>query len=335
MSTVTSVETPDAARRLGCDVTIENLSVSYGDFDALRDVSVHIPAGTTLALVGESGSGKSTLALAASRLLPPEASITSGTVTVGDTELVGLRGTALRRARGRVSAYLAQDALAALNPVMRVGLQVAEVYRRRDGMNRSDAQARAVQALEDVNIVNPARVARQYAHQLSGGMRQRVMIAMALAFRPEVLVADEPTTALDVTVQAEILRLVSELQQRDGLTVVWITHDMSVVAEIADTVGVVYGGRLVEHSDVVSIFDQPRHPYTKALLACFGNGRATKPKELLQTIPGHPPNGEIPPGCPFHPRCTSATDECRTELVQPLFLKPRHRVACFHPLEIS
>ncbi|MGI5350310.1 ABC transporter ATP-binding protein [Streptomyces sp. CA-250714] len=318
--------------RLGSDVTIENLSVSYGDFTALRDVDLHVPAGTTTALVGESGSGKSTLALAASRLLPAGARITAGSVRVGDVDLTTFSGEALREARGRTAAYLAQDASAALNPVIRVGHQIAEVHRVRNGADRAQADRLARQGLADVGIADPDRVARLYPHALSGGMRQRALIAMALAFHPRLLIADEPTTALDVTVQAEILGLISRLQQEYGLTVIWITHDMSVVAEIADHVAVLYGGRLAEHTDVLTLFEKARHPYTQALLRCFQNGRAAQPKEPFITIAGSPPVGGVPSGCPFHTRCGQADARCRTDLPEPRRLSAGHVAAC-HRLE--
>ncbi|MER6462043.1 ABC transporter ATP-binding protein [Streptomyces sp. NPDC001288] len=323
-----------APRRLGSDVTIDGLSVAYGDHQALHDVTFTVPAGTTTALVGESGSGKSTLALAAGRILPADARITSGTVRVGDTDLTALSGRELQTARGHIAAYLAQDASAALNPVMRVGRQIAEVHRVRHGASRQEADRLAREALGDVGIIDPERVARLYPHALSGGMRQRVNIAMALAFRPRLLIADEPTTALDVTVQAEILHLVGRLQQQYGLTVVWITHDLSVVAEIADHVAVLYGGRLAEHTDVFTLFEGPRHPYSQALLSCFRSGREAAPKEPFTTISGSPPIGRAPDGCPFHPRCPEADVVCSGKVPVPLRLTDDHVAAC-HRLEVT
>ncbi|MCP9211956.1 ABC transporter ATP-binding protein [Streptomyces cucumeris] len=323
---------PAPAATLGSEVTIDRLSVNYGDFTALRDVSLTVPAGTTTALVGESGSGKSTLALAAGRILPPGASISGGSVTVGDTELTALRGKALREARGHTAAYLAQDASAALNPVIRVGKQIAEVHQVRCGASRAEAAELARQGLADVGIPDPDRVARLYPGALSGGMRQRVIIAIALAFRPQLLIADEPTTALDVTVQADILALVSRLQQQCGLTVIWITHDMSVVAELADHVAVLYGGRLVEHTDVLTLFEGARHPYTQALLTCFQSGRFAGPKQPFTTISGSPPVAGPPGGCPFHPRCPQADARCGTELPAPRRVGHDHTAAC-HRLE--
>ncbi|MEV7251964.1 ABC transporter ATP-binding protein [Streptomyces cyaneofuscatus] len=318
---------------LGDDVSISGLTVSYGAAPALRDVYLNIPAGTTTALVGESGSGKSTLALAASRLLPPGASIVSGSVRVGDTDLAALHGPPLREARGRLAAYLPQDASDALNPVTRVGPQIAEVHRVRHGMSRREAAGLARQNLADVGFPDPERVARRYPHELSGGMRQRAIIAIALAFRPRLLIADEPTTALDVTVQAEILGLIGRIQRSCGLTVLWITHDMSVVAEIADRVAVLYGGTIVEQADALTLFETSRHPYTQALLRCFREGRTAAPKQLLEAVKGSPPTGRLPDGCPFHPRCPEADGgRCDTVLPEPRFLAPGHQAAC-HRLE--
>ncbi|NEE30399.1 ABC transporter ATP-binding protein [Streptomyces sp. SID7982] len=326
---MTLLDRPPVA--LGDDVTISALTVSYGGVPALRDVYLNIPAGTTTALVGESGSGKSTLALAASRLLPPGAGITSGSVRVGDTDLASLSGRPLREARGRLAAYLAQDAAVALNPVVRVGHQIAEVHQVRHGMSRREAAALARQNLADVGFPDPGRVERRYPHELSGGMRQRAVIAIALAFRPRLLIADEPTTALDVTVQAEILSLVARIQRQCGLTVLWITHDMSVVAEIADRVAVLYGGTVVEQADALTLFETPRHPYTQALLRCFRQGRTAAPKQLLEAIKGSPPAGGLPDGCPFHPRCPQADESrCRTLLPEPRFLAGGQQAACHH-----
>ena len=296
---------------MSAPVSIEGLTVAYGDQVSLHDVTLDVPAGTILALVGESGSGKSTLAHAASRLLPPNARILGGSIRVGDTDMAALAGRELRSARGSTVAYLPQDALAALNPVMRIGRQIAEVFTAAN--DRADAAELAVEMLRRVSIRDPGQVARKYPHQLSGGMRQRVMIAIALAHRPQLLIADEPTTALDVTVQAEVLELVAELQRDTGVTVIWITHDLSVVKEIADTVAVLYGGRVAEHCAADELFAAARHPYTLGLLGSFGGARTAAPKERFTAIPGSPPLRGGVPGCPFHPRCTRAEDRCRTE----------------------
>jgi ABC-type glutathione transport system ATPase component len=272
---------------MGEDVRVEDLHVRFGETEVLHGVSLKIDAGRTLVLVGESGSGKSTLALAATRLLEPDRAETSGSVHVGDVEMLGLSGATLRRARSRVVAYLAQDASIALNPVMRVGSQIAEAYAVREGLGRRAARARALQGLTDVGMRDPQRTFRQYPHQLSGGMRQRVMIAIALALRPSLLVADEPTTALDVTVQKEILDLVARLQREYGLTVLWITHDFAVVAEIADDVVVMHDGRIVESGPVDRIFDHPEHDYTKRLLHSFAASHsATRKSDRVRNLTG-------------------------------------------------
>ncbi|MDH6198181.1 oligopeptide/dipeptide ABC transporter ATP-binding protein [Mycobacterium frederiksbergense] len=321
--------------RVGSDVRVRNLSVHYGDYHAVRDVSFDIEAGTTLALVGESGSGKSTIALAASRLLDADATIDSGSISVGGVDVLGLTGPDLLQMRGHTVAYLAQDALAALNPVVRIGRQVSEIYAVRGGEKKNVAWEKAIAALRRVNIHDPERVATMYPYQLSGGMRQRVMIAIALAFEPALLIADEPTTALDVTVQADILGMIVDQQERNGLTCLWITHDMSVVAEMADSVAVLYGGQMLEMSDVYSVFDDPRNPYTKKLLECFASGRSAGPKEPFCSIPGSPSARGASTGCPFEPRCDHADDRCRTDVPVAVEMTPQHWTACHHPLEIG
>ncbi|WP_262508446.1 ABC transporter ATP-binding protein [Streptomyces spongiicola] len=303
----------DGPARLGVRVRVENLTVAYGERTALHGVSLDVPAGGVLALVGESGSGKSTLAHAASRLLPPGARVTGGSVHVGDVDMAALRGAELRRARGSRVAYLPQDALAALNPVMTAGRQIAEVFRIAEGHGRREARDRAVEMLGRVGIRDPERTAGRYPHELSGGMRQRVMIAIALAHRPQLLIADEPTTALDVTVQAEVLALVAELRREFGITVIWITHDLSVTAEIADAVAVLYGGRLVEHASAPELFGGARHPYTRGLVATYRDAYAGAPHTRYVSIPGARSDRSAGPGCPFEPRCPEAADRCRVE----------------------
>ena len=309
------------------DLVLDLINVRYDGFAAVRGASVSISGGRTLALVGESGSGKSSLALAAARLLPPGTDVT-GSVRVGERELSDLRGEPLRAARGRIVGYLAQDAMAALNPVMRVGKQVAEVFVRHENAPRREASVQAVDLLRRVGIQAPELVARKFPHQLSGGMRQRVMIAIALALKPGVLIADEPTTALDVTVQAEILALVRELQVELGLVVVWISHDMGVVAEIADEVAVMYGGRIVEHAPVAEVFARPLHPYTAALIGSAREQPGAPAKSPFVTIAGQPPTGDVPPGCPFHPRCPIAVPRCSTDAPAIRELGVGHTVAC-------
>ena len=309
-------------------VQVTDVSIRYGDVEVVTGASLAIERGTTLALVGESGSGKSSLAFAMSRLLPPGGEITRGIVRVGDLEVSSLAGDELRRARGSVVGYLAQDSMAALNPVLTAGLQIAEVFAARDGVSRSQARRDAVEMLAQVGIQRPEGVAGMYAHELSGGMRQRVMIAMALALRPHLLIADEPTTALDVTVQAEIIGLARELQREHGVTVLWITHDMGVVCEVADAVAVMYGGRIIEQGPAAAIFGDPVHPYTRALLATTVGAREAEPKTPFAAIDGTPPTGALPPGCPFHPRCEHAFAPCEREMPANTAVTADHGAAC-------
>jgi oligopeptide/dipeptide ABC transporter ATP-binding protein len=322
--TVAAALAEDAVRHA---LTVEDLHVRYGDRHAVRGVSFAVAPGETLAIVGESGCGKSSTAHAIARLLPP-ATTMAGSVRVGDVDLSGATGAALREARGRVVAYMPQDAMAALNPVQPAGRQIAEVLRFRRGAGRARAAAGAIELLGEVGIRQPQLVARRYAHELSGGMRQRVMLAIALAARPQVLIADEPTTALDVTVQAGILALVRRLVAADQMALVWITHDIGVVAEIADTVAVMYGGRIVEHGPAQAIFEEPAHPYTRALVESPRRSRDAAPKQRFEAIPGAPPLGDFPAGCPFHPRCTHAMPVCAETMPAVSALSPGHVGAC-------
>jgi oligopeptide/dipeptide ABC transporter ATP-binding protein len=308
-------------------LAVEDLHVRYGERHAVRGVSFAVAPGETLAVVGESGCGKSSTAHAIARLLPPGSTMT-GSVTVGDVDLSRADGAALREARGRVVAYMPQDAMAALNPVQPAGRQIAEVLRFRRGAGRAQAIAGAIELLGEVGIRQPQLVARRYAHELSGGMRQRVMLAIALAARPQVLIADEPTTALDVTVQAGILALVRRLVAADRMALVWITHDIGVVAEIADSVAVMYGGRIVEHGPAQTVFEQPAHPYTRALVESPRRSRDAAPKQRFEAIPGAPPLGEFPAGCPFHPRCHHALPACAETMPPVSTLSPGHVGAC-------
>jgi oligopeptide/dipeptide ABC transporter ATP-binding protein len=308
-------------------LAVEDLHVRYGERHAVRGVSFAVAPGETLAVVGESGCGKSSTAHAIARLLPPGSTMT-GSVTVGDVDLSRADGAALREARGRVVAYMPQDAMAALNPVQPAGRQIAEVLRFRRGAGRAQAIAGAIELLGEVGIRQPQLVARRYAHELSGGMRQRVMLAIALAARPQVLIADEPTTALDVTVQAGILALVRRLVAADRMALVWITHDIGVVAEIADSVAVMYGGRIVEHGPAQTVFEQPAHPYTRALVESPRRSRDAAPKQRFEAIPGAPPLGEFPAGCPFHPRCAHTLPACSETMPPVSTLSPGHVGAC-------
>ncbi len=293
---------------------IRDLRVTFntqlGELRAVRGIDVDVAPGEILGVVGESGSGKSVSFLAAMGLLPKSATIT-GSVKLDGVELIGAGRKAIRSVRGKSLSMVFQDPLSALNPVHRVGDQIVEMIQSHQDMNTHDAEKKAVELLEIVGIPQPDERARQYPHEFSGGMRQRVVIAMAIANNPKVLIADEPTTALDVTVQAQILEVIQRVQQTFGTAVVLITHDLGVIARVADSVNVMYAGRNVESGSVQSIFDHPSHPYTRGLLSSLPHEGI----ERLQPIAGFPPNMLAPPsGCGFAPRCQHAVDACSAEL---------------------
>ncbi|WP_275559916.1 ABC transporter ATP-binding protein [Streptomyces sp. 5-6(2022)] len=280
---------------------------------AVDGLSYDVAAGEVLAVVGESGCGKSVTSTAVMGLLPPTASV-GGSIRLGGRELVGADESELRDVRGREIAMIFQEPMTSLNPVLTIGRQVGEVLRRHQGIGRREARERAVDLLDLVGIPAPAQRARDYPHQLSGGMRQRVMIAIAIACDPAVLIADEPTTALDVTVQAGILEVLQSLRERLGTAIVLITHDLGVVADIADRVLVMYAGRGVEQAPVDELFGAPRHPYTRGLLGAVpvpGRRRAEGERGRLQEIPGLVPSlTEQPDRCTFEPRCSYADERC-------------------------
>jgi oligopeptide/dipeptide ABC transporter ATP-binding protein len=294
---------------------------------AVDGVSFALEAGTVLGLVGESGCGKSMTALSLMRLVPLPGRIVGGEVRFEGRDLLALSESDMRALRGAGIAMVFQEPMTALNPVMRIGTQVAEALRLHGRAGRRAAWERAVALLGEVGIPDPAARAYDYPHQLSGGMRQRVMIAIAISCEPRVLIADEPTTALDVTIQAEILDLLRALRDRHGMAVVLITHDLGVVAEQADEVAIMYAGRIVEHASVRDIFDQPRHPYTQALFRSMPGVGVRR--ERLETIPGHVPDLlHLPSGCAFRDRCPRQIPAC-AEAVPPLEEKaPAHRAAC-------
>lgn len=282
----------------------------FGDVQAVRGVDLDVRAGEILGVVGESGSGKSVTFLGVMGLLPKSAQI-SGSATVGDTELVGASSRIMREVRGRRVAMIFQDPLSALNPTHRIGDQIVEMIQAHNKVSTKAAMSRAIELLAEVGIPQPAERARQYPHEFSGGMRQRVMIAMAIANDPEVLIADEPTTALDVTVQAQILEILQRIQSELNAAVVLITHDLGVVARVADRVQGMYAGRVVERGSVESVYDHPSHPYTRGLLQSL----PTVGRERLQPIPGAPPNMMDPPsGCAFRVRCPHAIERCADEM---------------------
>jgi oligopeptide/dipeptide ABC transporter ATP-binding protein len=319
----------------GVLLEVDHLSVQFftrrGRVQAVRDVTFSISKGETLGLVGESGSGKSVTAQALMGLIELPGRITNGDVRWKGDSLVRDAEKTLQRVRGREIAMVFQDPMTSLNPVFTIGTQIAEVMRQHLGMSRRAARERAVELLDLVGIANPARRAEQHPHEMSGGMRQRVLIAMALACEPELLIADEPTTALDVTIQAQILELIAELQERLGLAVLLITHDLGVVAGLCDRVAVMYAGKLVEVGDATGLFAHPRHPYTAGLLR--STPRLDVVLDRLISIEGAPPDLVRPPrGCPFRARCGLATEECLQEM-PPLVQEGEERhVACWHAL---
>jgi oligopeptide/dipeptide ABC transporter ATP-binding protein len=316
--------------RLAVEFPIERTVVR-----AVADASFSVMSGETVALVGESGSGKSVSALATMGLVDPPGRVSRGEVHIAGQPVLGLREEQWRTLRGRKVAMVFQDPMTALNPSHRIGRQVAEAIRVHDAtVSRGDANARAVELLARVGILPAAARARDYPHQLSGGQRQRVMIAMAIANRPDVLIADEPTTALDVTTQAEILDLLHELQQEMGLALLLITHDLGVVAGVADRVVVMYAGRVVEEGLVGEIFSRAAHPYTRALLASMP--RRGDARGALRVIVGSPPDpGEVLPGCAFAPRCSLADDRCRAHVPDLSPLGEHQRAACLFADQVA
>ena len=289
---------------------IRDLTVTFatplGPLVAVRGVDLDVGAGELVAVVGESGSGKSVSFLAAMGLLPSTATV-QGSVMLDGMQLVGASAKQMRSVRGRLLSMIFQDPLSALNPVHRIGAQISEMLRAHQKMSERAARARAVELLEVVGIPQPGDRAMQYPHEFSGGMRQRVVIAMAIANSPKVLIADEPTTALDVTVQAQILEVIQKVQKHFGTAVVLITHDLGVVARVCDRVNVMYAGRFVERAAVSDLFDAPTHPYTRGLLASLPQAG----KDRLVPIVGFPPNMLRPPsGCAFRARCADAISDC-------------------------
>jgi peptide/nickel transport system ATP-binding protein len=310
--------------------------VRQGVVKAVDDVSFSVKAGEKLAIVGESGCGKSMTALSILRLVPdPPGRIVGGSVRLDGKELLTLPEPEMRKVRGNQISMIFQEPMTSLNPVLSIGRQIGEVFMFHHNVSRSTAFDKAVEMLRLVKIPEPARRAKEYPHQLSGGMRQRAMTAMALACNPKVLLADEPTTALDVTIQAQILDLILELQERLGSAVVLITHDLGVVAETAQRVIVMYGGRKVEEALVEDLFERPQHPYTHGLLAAVPHLPAISGEQRqrvrLQEIPGVVPAlVNLPKGCTFAPRCPFATDVCRNEFPPYEAKAPNHMAACWH-----
>jgi oligopeptide transport system ATP-binding protein len=312
------LSTVDENASAGPLLEVEDLHVEFRTRDGvakvLNGVSYHVDAGETLAVLGESGSGKSVTAQTVMGILDiPPGVITGGAIRYRGEDVLSASDSRRRELRGESMAMIFQDALSALNPVYTVGFQIAEQLRMRRGMSRRDAMARAVELLDQVKIPNAKQRVKEYPHQFSGGMRQRAMIAMSLALDPDLLIADEPTTALDVTVQAQIMDLLDELRRERGMGLILITHDLGVVAEVADRIVVMYAGRIVESADAYSLYQQPGHPYTEGLMRSIP--RLDLKGQELETIKGLPPSLlAVPPGCPFHPRCPRAEERCRQEV---------------------
>ncbi len=309
-----------------------DLSVRFhtddGPIHAVDGVSFTLERSEVLAIVGESGCGKSVTAMSMLKLLPPTATVT-GSVVFDGRELLTADAASLRRIRGREIAFIFQEPMTSLNPAFTIGRQIGEVLRKHLGLSREEARKRTVELLDLVHIPAPERRIGEYPHQLSGGMRQRVMIAMAVACDPKVLIADEPTTALDVTIQAGILDLMRELRERLGTAIILITHDLGVVAEVADEVVVMYAAQVAERAEVNDVFNRPHHPYTWGLLGSLP--RLDADLARLVQIPGQPPSLLRPPkGCRFHPRCAYVMDVCKTNVPElvPTQRDPAHLQAC-------
>ena len=305
-----------------------------GEVQAVNDVSFSVDAGETLGIVGESGCGKSVTALSILRLVPsPPGRIAGGAIRYRGTDLLGLDDEAMRKLRGNDISMVFQEPMTALNPVYTVGDQIMEAIRLHQGVDKTEARKRAIQMLIQVGIPAPEQRVDEYPHQLSGGMRQRVMIAMALSCNPSVLIADEPTTALDVTIQAQILELLRDLQDQREMAILLITHDLGVVAENANRVVVMYAGKIVEATSAERLFAQPKHPYAIGLLESMP--RVNERRERLSVIPGAvPPPTAFPPGCSFHPRCPFADERCTTEEPVLESVAEGHTVRCHRWREV-
>ena len=319
-------------------LTIDGLRTTFpggrAPFAAVDGVSVSVERGRTLGIVGESGCGKSMLSLSVMRLVPPPGRVAAGRVVFDGQDLLGLPPAAMRGLRGRRIAMIFQEPMTSLNPAYTVGVQIMEAMAAHERGARN-LRARAAAALDRVRIPSPDRRLDEYPHQMSGGMRQRVMIAMALSCAPDLLIADEPTTALDVTVQAQILDLLRDLQAQSGMAIVLITHDLGVVAEMADEVAVMYAGRVVEHAPATALFDDPQHPYTLGLLGSVP--RLEQDRDRLLAIEGAvPAAGSLPPGCRFHPRCVFGVTECTASPPALRALGTAHEAACIRaPVELA
>lgn len=319
-------------------LSIQNLSVAFPTEDgpacAVNHLSLELEAGKVLGVVGESGCGKSMTSMAVLRLIPQPGYISEGSIHFKGQNLLTLSPEEIRKVRGAQIALIPQDPLTSLNPVYTIGDQIIEILTLHQGLNKQDAKKRAIELLDMVRIPNSKDRINEYPHQFSGGMRQRVMIAMALSCTPSLLIADEPTTALDVTVQAQILELLREIRKEHQTAIMLITHDLGVVAEMCDEVAVMYAGRVVEKASVLDLFKAPKHPYTWGLL----NSLPTMNRSRLEPIEGQPPSiTEMPPGCTFEPRCEKRMPICKTRFPLAAEMSDSHAVSCylypgsFHP----
>jgi peptide/nickel transport system ATP-binding protein len=318
-------------RMRGTLLEIENLSVDFrtaaGRVHALRDVSLSVKGGEIVGIVGESGSGKSTLANAVIGLLAANGEVTGGRIGFKDTDLLAMSKDALRRLRGDRLTAVFQDPMTALNPVLSIGTQMAEIQYR-SGLSPAEKRRQSIAMLEKVRIPDPEQRLRQYPHQLSGGMRQRVCIGMALMPGPDLLIADEPTTALDATLEVQVIHLLKALQADVGCSIVFVSHHLGAVAELCDSVAIMYAGEVVEYGRVRQIFHNPRHPYTRKLIEC-DPGRIAGPTRNLPTIPGEVPSLiEVPRGCIFRDRCPDRIERCFTERPAIHALESEHLAAC-------
>jgi oligopeptide/dipeptide ABC transporter ATP-binding protein len=334
--TLATVAEPDELLLRVKDLQVE-FSTSAGVVRALDGVSFDVRAGETVAILGESGSGKSVTAQAIMALLPqPAGSIVGGEIRYGGIDLAAAPVKKVRELCATEIAMIFQDPLSSLNPVYRVGWQIAELFRRRRGVPKQEAWAKALGLLKRVGIPDAETRIRDYPHQFSGGQRQRIMIAMAIALEPKLLIGDEPTTALDVTVQQQVMNLLADLQAETGMGMVLISHDLGVVAEVADRAAIMYAGRIVETGGIREVYDHPAHPYTQGLLSSIPSN--TSIGQRLTPIVGSPPNLlALPSGCAFHPRCPFATELCRTAvpgLREPEGWLPGHAAACHRSEEV-
>jgi len=329
-----SAEATDTSRPF---VDVKDLTVRFVgrdlDVSVVNGVSFTLDSGDALCLLGESGSGKSVTLRSLIRLFPPTATI-GGRIRIGDVDVLGLATSDLRQVRGSLVSMIFQEPMTALDPVFTVGEQIAETVVYHEGVSQADAMARALELLEMVQVPSAKRRLQAYPHELSGGLRQRAMIALALACRPKLLLADEPTTALDATVQIQIVLLLRELQKELGMATIFVTHDLGVACEVSDKIAVMYAGRFVENGSAIDVMEKPRHPYTEGLLR--STIHAGLIGQTLTPIGGSPPDlADLPPGCAFAPRCRYATDACLKGVPQVREIEPGHAIRCIHDISAA